>query len=155
MKSHSYRATTRWTGDLGTGTSGYGAYSRNHEIAIPGKPTLPGSADAAFRGDPARWNPEDALLGAISACHMLWFLNLAAAAGWIVRDYVDHAEARMEINADGSGQFAWAMLRPAVAIAQGDMALSDSLHHRAHDMCFIARSLNFPVRCKPDVSMLG
>ena len=155
MKSHLYRATTTWTGDLGKGTASYRDYSRNHEVAIPGKPVLAGSADAAFRGDRDRWTPEDSLLGALSTCHMLWFLHLASEAGWVVRSYVDAAEAEMEVNADGSGQFAWAVLRPEVRISTGDPALSEALHTRAHDMCFIARSVNFAVTCEATVSGLS
>ena len=150
MKSHSYKATTTWTGDLGKGTASYRAYGRTHDIAIYGKPTLAGSADPAFRGDADRWNPEDALVGAISSCHMLWFLHLASSAGWVVRSYVDQAEAVMEMNEDGSGQFASATLHPVVTISAGDLSLEDDLHQ----MCFIARSLNFEVACESSASLV-
>ena len=153
MKSHTYRATTTWTGNLDEGTASYRSYDRSHEIAIKGKPTLIGSADPAFRGDAGRWNPEDSLLGAISACHMLWFLHVASGAGWVVQSYRDRAEAEMEMNSDGSGQFTSATLHPEVEISAGDPALSDGLHHRAHEMCFIARSLNFDVGCIATVSL--
>lgn len=152
MNSHVYHARVVWTGDLGNGTRTYTDYARRHEISISGKPTLLGSADAMFRGDADRWNPEDSLLGSISACHMLWFLHLATDAGWVVRSYEDAAEAKMELNRDGSGQFSSATLRPSVEIASGDKALSDDLHHKAHAMCFIARSLNFEVTCKASVA---
>jgi len=145
MKSNTYSAVVTWTGDLGRGTANYKAYGRNHEIEVEGKPILLGSADAAFRGDPSRWNPEDSLVSSISACHMLWFLHVASEAGWVVRSYVDRAKAVMRMNPDGSGQFASALLRPVVHISSGDLSLSDRLHHRAHEMCFIARSLNFEV----------
>ena len=145
MKRHAYSATITWTGELGQGTAGYKAYSRNHQIEVEGKPTLSGSADAAFRGDASRWNPEDLLLGSISSCHMLWFLHLASEAGWVVRRYVDSAIAEMEMNPDGSGQFVSALLRPKIEISAGDVSLLDDLHHRAHEMCFIARSLNFEI----------
>lgn len=153
MKAHTYHVTTRWMGDLGTGTARYDAYGRDFVTEIAGKPPLPGSADPAFRGDAARWNPEDAFLSAISSCHMLWFLHLASEAGWIVRGYEDAAEAVMEMNPDGSGQFTSATLRPKVEIEAGDVGLSDQLHHRAHEMCFIARSLNFEVVCLPTVTI--
>lgn len=151
MKSHTYIATTKWTGDLGQGTANYQSYDRSHEIMIEGKPILLGSADAAFRGAPDRWNPEDSLLGAISACHMLWFLHVASEAGWVVRSYVDKATAAMQMNPDGSGQFISAVLRPEVEISAGDQTISDSLHHKAHAMCFIARSLNFDILCEASV----
>ena len=152
MDRHIYNATITWTGDLGQGTKGYSSYGRNHEIAVEGKPTLSGSADAAFRGDPGRWNPEDSLLGSISSCHMLWFLHLASEAGWVVHSYIDRATAEMQMNPDGSGQFVSALLRPQVGISAGDEALSDRLHHKAHEMCFIARSLNFPITCEATVT---
>ncbi|MEO0567218.1 MAG: OsmC family peroxiredoxin, partial [Pseudomonadota bacterium] len=88
METHGYNVIVKWTGDLGHGTANYSAYERNHEIKVEGKPSLLGSSDAAFRGDPSRWNPEDSLLSSISACHMLWFLHIASEEGWVVRSYV-------------------------------------------------------------------
>ena len=152
-KSHTFSAVTTWTGNTGEGTANYKAYDRTHEIAIAGKPPLPGSADPMFRGEADRWNPEDSLVGAISACHMLWFLHLASEAGWVVESYEDKAEAVMEMNPDGSGQFTSATLYPVVTISAGDPALLEDLHHRAHGMCFIARSLNFEVACNDTVSL--
>jgi organic hydroperoxide reductase OsmC/OhrA len=152
-KAHTYTATVRWTGNRGEGTAHYRAYGRTHEIRAGGKPPIPGSADPAFRGDADCWNPEDSLVGAISACHMLWFLHLASEAGWVVESYEDAAEGVMEMNPDGSGQFTGATLRPCVTISAGDPALNDGLHHKAHGRCFIARSLNFPVMCEPAVTM--
>ncbi|MEM7060396.1 MAG: OsmC family protein [Pseudomonadota bacterium] len=153
-KTHTYTADIRWTGNRGEGTASYKAYDRTHEIMIAGKPLLPGSADPLFRGDADRWNPEDSLVGAVSACHMLWFLHLASEAGWVIEAYVDRAEAVMEMNPDGSGQFTSATLRPAVEISAGDPALLEDLHHRAHKMCFIARSLNFDVGCEGTVTQI-
>ena len=150
-RSHTYRAIVTWTGNRGDGTASYHTYGRSHQIHVEGKPPLPGSADPMFLGEADRWNPEDSLLGAISACHMLWFLHLASEAGWVVQGYEDRPEAVMEMNADGSGQFTRALLRPAVKISKGDPARLDDLHHRAHEMCFIARSLNFPIACEGTV----
>ena len=149
---HIYKATVTWTGNLGEGTANYRAYGREHEIAIDGKPVISGSADAAFRGDASRWNPEDMLVASISTCHMLWFLHLASDAGWVVERYRDRVEGTMEMNPDGSGQFTSATLHPEVTISAGDPALSDDLHHRAHEMCFIARSLNFEIGCVAGVT---
>ena len=151
-RSHTYSATTTWTGNRGEGTADYKAYNRTHEIAIAGKPVLPGSADPLFLGEADRWNPEDSLVGAISACHMLWFLHLASEAGWVVETYEDKVEAVMEMNPDGSGQFTSATLHPAVVISAGDPDQLEDLHHRAHGMCFIARSLNFEVTCEGTVT---
>ncbi|MEM9061719.1 MAG: OsmC family protein [Pseudomonadota bacterium] len=153
-QTHNYTAVIRWIGNRGEGTANYRAYGREHEIAIDGKPVIAGSADPAFLGDPARWNPEDMLLSSISTCHMLWFLHLASDAGWVVESYEDRATAEMQMNSDGSGQFTSAALQPVVTISQGDPGQSDELHHRAHAMCFIARSLNFDVSCNAVVEQV-
>lgn len=150
-KSHTYRAAVNWNGNRGQGTASYRAYGREHTIVIDGKPSILGSADAAFLGDPAKWNPEDMLISAISTCHMLWFLHLASDAGWVVEAYEDRVEAVMTMNADGSGQFSSARLHPKATISAGDPKLLDQLHHKAHEMCFIARSLNFEIDCDATV----
>ena len=148
MSSHTYSANVVWTGNRGQGTANYRAYDRTHTISAGDKPPMPGSADTAFRGDADCWNPEDTLTGSISACHMLWFLHLASEAGWVVESYEDDATATMEMNADGSGQMTLAVLAPRVSISAGDPSLNEELHHKAHEKCFIARSLNFPVQCQ-------
>jgi organic hydroperoxide reductase OsmC/OhrA len=147
-KTHGYRATIRWTGNRGSGTARYDVYSRDHVIELDGKPPLAGSSDPAFRGDPARTNPEEMLLASISTCHMLWFLHTASTLGLVVESYEDDAEAVMTMNGDGSGQFISATLRPRVTLSAGDPALAEGAHHKAHEMCFIARSLNFDVGCE-------
>ena len=154
-KSHTYSATVRWTGNRGAGTADYRAYDRTHDIVAAGKPAIPASADPAFRGDADRWNPEDMLIGSISACHMLWFLHLASVAGWVVESYEDDASGTMVMAPDGAGQFTEAVLAPRVTISAGDPALSDQLHHQAHEKCFIARSLNFVVHCRGTVEVAG
>lgn len=146
---HDYSVTIRWTGNRGTGTSGYRDYSRDHAIAADGKTDIPGSADPAFRGDAARWNPEDLLVASVSACHKLWYLHLCAVNGIVVTAYEDHAEGVMETEEDGSGRFVEVTLRPRVEISAGDRELAEKLHHDAHEKCFIANSVNFPVRCEP------
>lgn len=153
MTAHEYTTTVTWTGDTGRGTADYSAYSRDHRIDIAGKPPMSASSDAAFRGDPGRWTPEDCLLASISSCHMLWFLHLASEAGWVVHSYVDRATATMRVNPDGSGQFTKATLHPEVTISAGDPDLSDRLHDKAHKMCFISRSLNFPVTCTAKIGV--
>jgi organic hydroperoxide reductase OsmC/OhrA len=146
-RTHHYTATVTWTGNKGTGTSGYRDFSRDHEVSGDGKPVLLASSDPAFRGDPSRYNPEELLVAALSECHMLWFLHLAATSGVVVTEYVDRAAGTMAENADGSGQFTEVVLRPEVTVsAPGMVAATDALHERAHQMCFIARSVNFPVR---------
>src|SRR6204780_1558304 len=104
-KRHAYSVRVEWTGNQGSGTSSYRAYSRSHQIDAPGKPSIDCSSDPSFRGDPARWNPEELQVAALSACHKLWYLHLCSAAGIVVTAYVDHAEGEMVETADGSGNF--------------------------------------------------
>ena len=146
MAAHHYRLTVEWTGNRGTGTSGYRDYERSHVISAAGKPDIAGSSDPAFRGDAARWNPEELLLASASACHKLWYLHLCADAGIVVTAYVDHAEATM--NGD---RFERIVLRPRVTISAGDRELAARLHHQAHEECYIAKSVNFTIDCEPSI----
>jgi organic hydroperoxide reductase OsmC/OhrA len=152
-REHQYRVTTTWTGNLGTGTSDYRAYSRNHEIKIPGKPgPLPGSSDPAFPGDPTRYTPEELLVASLSSCHMLWFLHLCADSGIAVIEYEDAAQGTIKEHPDGSGEFTRVVLHPRAVITDpARIPDATSLHHRAHALCFIARSVNFPVEHEPIV----
>ena len=152
-RTHRYRTRVTWRGNRGSGTSDYRAYGREHDIAAGTKPPIPGSADPAFRGDAACWNPEDLLVASLSTCHMLWYLHLCADAGVRVLDYVDEAEGEMAEDADGSGRFVSATLHPRVTLASGgDRTLAHDLHARAHAMCFVARSVNFPVHHEPQIA---
>jgi organic hydroperoxide reductase OsmC/OhrA len=151
-KQHHYRVSVRWTGNEGTGTSSYGDYSRSHTISAPGKPAIEGSSDPSFRGDAARWNPEELMLAAISACHKLWYLSLCAQAGVIATTYEDDAEGTMIQQSNGAGQFTSVTLNPRVTVAAGsDLEKARALHHTAHEMCFIARSVNFPIQNNPTI----
>jgi organic hydroperoxide reductase OsmC/OhrA len=150
MKHHRYTVRLAWTGNEGTGTSAYRAYSRSHELSVPGKPAIPGSADPAFRGDPARWNPEELLIASLAACHQLWYLHLCADAGIVVQAYSDDASGVMVEQPDGAGQFESATLRPRATLAGGaDEQRARALHHEAAKMCFIARSVSFRVDHEP------
>ena len=151
-KQHHYNVTTIWTGNTGTGTGSYRGYERAHDIAVPGKPTITGSSDPAFRGDAGSWNPEELLVASLSACHQLWYLALCAQAGVVVTAYHDRAEGSMVEEADGAGQFSAVTLRPQVRIsAESNEARALALHHEAHAMCYIARSVNFPVTAEPTI----
>ena len=151
-KTHRYSVTVTWTGNRGTGTSDYRAYDRSHEIAAPGKPMIPGSSDPAFRGDPARWNPEELLVASVSTCHQLWYLHLASAAGIRVVAYEDRPEGLMAEMPDGSGHFTGVTLHPRVTLAPGaEAAKAEALHHDAHKMCFVANSVNFTIDCMPEI----
>lgn len=150
QKQHHFSAIVTWTGNKGTGTSTYTAYDRDHVIAIEGKPDLLGSSDAAFRGNPSRHNPEDSFVGAIAACHMLWYLHLCAVNDVVVVSYTDKASGIMNENVDGSGQFKEVILFPEVKVANSSMLeKANALHTDAHSMCFLARSVNFPVSHQP------
>jgi organic hydroperoxide reductase OsmC/OhrA len=150
LDEHHYELTVRWTGNLGTGTSGYRAYSRDHDIEIPGLPVLQGSSDPTFHGDRTRYNPEQLLLAALSQCHMLSFLHVAVKHGVVVTGYTDNATGMMRLNRDGSGQFETVTLRPTVTLQDAShVGLVDELHNEANKVCFIARSVNFPVLHSP------
>lgn len=151
-RQHDYAVTVTWTGNRGQGTADYRAYERAHEISAPGKPAIPGSSDPSFRGDPARWNPEELLVASLSACHKLWYLGLCAQAGIVVTAYEDRAEGTMTEHQGGAGAFTRVTLRPRVTIAPGsDVERARALHAKAHEMCFIARSVNFEVAHEPEI----
>jgi organic hydroperoxide reductase OsmC/OhrA len=155
-REHRYAVEVEWTGNRGSGTSDYRAYGRDHVVTGPGKPAIAGSSDPAFRGDATRWNPEELLVASVSQCHMLWYLHLAADSGITVLDYRDAAEGAMVETSEGGGSFAAIVLKPQVVIAiGGDWALALALHEMAHEKCFIANSVNFPVRCEPGCTVHG
>jgi organic hydroperoxide reductase OsmC/OhrA len=150
-RQHTYDTVITWTGNRGAGTSGYRDYGRDHEVDADGRGTIAGSADPAFRGDKARWNPEQLLVVSLSQCHMLWYLHLCAAAGVVVTGYVDHASGTMAETGD-SGRFTEVVLRPQVTVASPDMVeAAERLHADAHRACFVANSVNFPVRHEPAI----
>lgn len=150
---HHYKADIEWTGNRGAGTAGYTAYDRSHNIAVPGKRPMEASSDKAFRGDATKHNPEDLFLSAIASCHMLWYLHLCADAGVIVDSYMDHASGIMETNSeDGGGQFREITLAPEIIVRDATMIeTAGQLHHRAHELCFLAASVNFPIRVRAAV----
>jgi organic hydroperoxide reductase OsmC/OhrA len=150
LSEHHYSLTVQWTGNLGDGTASYRGYSRDHDIMIAGLPVLKGSADPTFHGDRDRYNPEQLLLAALAQCHMLSFLHVAVRHGVVVTDYRDEATGRLRLNQDGSGQFESATLNPRVTVADAaHLELSEQLHREANQVCFIARSVNFPVLHSP------
>ncbi len=150
---HEYQVTITWTGNLGTGTTGYKHYSRDFTLEADGKAPIAGTADLTFHGSPGRWNPEEMLVAALSACHKLSYLHLCAVNGVVVTSYVDHAEGSMRFDSTtGSGHFEQVVLRPEVTItANSNADLARELHGRAHELCFIANSVNFPVASEPTI----
>lgn len=151
--THRYRATLTWTGAAKGPTTDYESYSRECRIEIPGKPPLIASADPTFRGDPALTNPEDMLVAALVSCHALSYLALAARVRIPVLAYRDEATGTMDMK-DGRIRFVEVVLHPRVTIAAGaDAEKAHALHHKAHDHCFIANSVNFPVRHEPAIAV--
>jgi len=152
VKQHTYRCEIEWTGNDGPGTKSYTSYRRDHVVHCEGKPPIPASSDPSFRGDKARYNPEELLVASLSSCHMLWYLHLCAVNKITVLEYRDRAEGRMRENPDGSGEFVSVTLKPQVRIAEESReSAAAGLHHQAHSLCFISRSVNFPVEVLPVV----
>jgi organic hydroperoxide reductase OsmC/OhrA len=146
---HTYSLRIQWTGNTGMGTAGYHGYERNYSILIGGKPEIKASSDPAFLGDKTRHNPEELLLASLSGCHMLWFLHLCADKGIIVTDYTDNATGTMVLAKNGCGKFSEVVLNPVVTIrGKSSFEILNDLHSQANKMCFIANSVNFPVRHK-------
>jgi organic hydroperoxide reductase OsmC/OhrA len=153
-KQHTYALSIDWTGNLGSGTTAYDAYSRDHLVRVGTKPAIEASSDPAFRGNAARHNPEELFVASLSSCHMLWYLHLCATNGIVVTAYVDEAIGTMQEEKSGSGRFTDVTLRPRVSIgAGGDAALAARLHEDAHRYCFIANSVNCAVRCEPVIEI--
>lgn len=148
---HHYAAHLIWTGAAQGAVESYDSYSREYEVRMDGKPALTGSADPSFKGDPALHNPEDLLLAALSACHMLSYLALCAKYKIAVTAYEDPCEGTLTFE-KGQGQFTRVLLKPKVTLAAGsDLEKAKALHERAHGICFIARSVNFPVEHAPEI----
>ena len=148
-EAHDFGAGVVWTGNRGEGTAHYRAYDRTWEVRTDGKPVISCSNDPRLGGDPGLHNPEDMLIAALSACHMLWYLHLASDAGITVLAYEDAPLGHGESEASGAGRFTAATLRPRITVAQGtDLARADAIHGEIGKVCFIARSVAFPVHHK-------
>jgi organic hydroperoxide reductase OsmC/OhrA len=150
---HSYAVSVEWTGNRGTGTSAYKAYGREHVITAAGKHSIEGSSDKAFHGNVERWNPEEALVAALSQCHLLSYLHVAVNHGIVVESYTDSATGTMRQNDVGGGAFVEVTLRPVVTISAGDPEVALEIHHEAGEKCFIAASVNFPVHHEPEIRL--
>ena len=151
---HRYRVRSVWTGDRGSGTSGYRDYDRAVTLSIAGKPDVLASSDKPFRGDPSRWNPEDLLLAALSECHLLSYLHACVQAGVVVVAYEDDAEGLMREDGRGGGAFVEVTLRPRVTVAEESMVdAARAAHAQAHQWCFIANSVSFPVHHKAEITV--
>jgi organic hydroperoxide reductase OsmC/OhrA len=147
---HNYSLNTLWTGNKGQGTTSPKDYERSHTISISNKPDMACSSDTPFRGDNTRHNPEDFLLASLSSCHMLWYLHICADAGIIVTAYTDNATGKMVETQGGGGHFTEVTLHPVVTVTHTSMIdKANELHEKANEKCFIANSVNFPVKHEP------
>lgn len=154
MSEHTYEVTVSWTGNRGPGTTGLRDYDRDHTVTADGPPVIEGTADPGFLGDPTRWNPEQLFTASISQCHMLWYLGLCARAGVVVHEYTDKAEGTMVSGADHRARFSEVVLRPRVVVDTAEQVeRAVALHEKAHEMCFIAQSVNFEVKVDPLVTV--
>lgn len=150
---HHHAVTVRWTGNTGQGTATYRGYDRANEITAAGRPTILGSSDPAYLGDGTRYNPEQLLVAALAQCHLLAYLHLCADSGIVVVSYTDDATGTM-VQTGAAGRFTEVVLHPVVTVADASMVDSArSLHHSSHEACFVACSVNFPVRCEPSITV--
>ena len=129
-------------------------YSRGHTLRFDGGAEVRGSsAPSVVRvplSDPAGVDPEEALVAALASCHMLFFLDLASRAGLDVVAYIDRATGEMGKRDDGKEAMVKATLHPEVTfVGEADPAKVAEAHHRAHELCYIANSVNFPVVVEP------
>lgn len=149
-----YRAQTEWrrrADEVFTDNR----YGRRHLLRFDGGVELPASSSTSVvplpYSDASAVDPEEMFVASLSSCHLLWFLSLAAKAGWRVDHYVDDATGTMARNAEGRVAMTQVTLRPRVGFAGAapSRAELEALHHRAHEECFIANSVKTEVRCEP------
>ncbi|GAB2550311.1 OsmC family protein [Leucobacter ruminantium] len=152
---HVFEARIEWQGNRGSGTSGYRDYGRQLTISGEGKSDIEGSAARAFHGDRDRWNPEELLIAALAECHMLSYLHMAVRAGVVVAAYEDDAVGTLKQEGLG-GRFTEVVLRPRVTVAEPSMVdAARTAHAEAREHCFIANSVNFPVRHEPEILIVN
>src|SRR5687768_12018572 len=146
-KLHQYASHLVWTGNKGDGTATYRGYDRSYTVSIKNKADFYGSSDAMFRGDATKHNPEEMLVTALSSCHLLAYLHLCADNGIVCIDYVDDAVGTMKEDAEIGGFFSDVTLNITMKITDiTKRHLAEELHHKANRLCFIANSVNFPVK---------
>lgn len=145
-----YRATICWR--RGSDRFDDHAYSRAHEWIFDGGRCIPASSSPHIVPVPMsvaeNVDPEEAFVASLSSCHMLFFLSLAAEQGIVVDEYADAAEGRLGRNADGKMAMTTVVLRPRASYPAGGLpqhAKILELHHRAHQLCFIANSVRTEV----------
>lgn len=151
-KTQKYNLDLAWKGNRGAGTMTYTAYDRDFVTQVESKHPILGSSHPAFRGNRNRYCPEELLLASLSSCHMLWYLHMCAAHEVVVLDYEDHPTMEMEVKEFGNGDIKRANLSPVVRIANlENRDLAIHLHQKAHESCFIAKSINFDININPTI----
>jgi organic hydroperoxide reductase OsmC/OhrA len=154
VHEHTYKLTAEWTGNKGEGTKNVRTYDRSHTVSIQGKPELFLTTDNAAVGDKSKLNPEDLLVSALSSCHLLSYLYLCSMEGIVVTSYTDHATGIMIEEASGAGSFKEVTLNPIFSVTDESMVeRAIELHHKAHEICYIANSVNFEVKCNPSCNV--
>lgn len=153
MSQHKSRIDWQRTGD----DFSLKGYSRDHTWTFDAGVTVPASAAPDYLGNPDRVDPEQALVAALSSCHMLTFLAIASKRGLVVDRYTDDAVGTLEKNADGKLAITRVELRPAIAFAgeAPDDATLGEMHHEAHERCFIASSVKTEVEVAGSVTRTG
>lgn len=147
---HHYKLTSIWTGNKGDGTKNVRTYDRSHTVSIEGKPELFLTTDNPAVGEKSKLNPEDLLVAAISSCHMLSYLYVCSLEGIVITSYIDHAKGIMIEKESGGGSFKEITLNPIISVRDESMIEKAlDLHHKAHEICYIANSVNFEVNCNP------
>ena len=155
-QEHNYKLTAVWNGNKAEGTRNIKTYDRSHTITIQGKPKLFLTTDNSFVGDKTKLNPEDLLVTAISSCHLLSYLYACALEDVVITSYTDNATGIMIEKENGGGSFKEVCLNPFCTVAEESMVeKAIELHHKAHEICYIANSVNFEVKCNPTCSVLN
>ena len=146
-----YTATVQWLRETDAKFTA-GQYSRAHEWQFDGGQTIKASAAPAIVpapwSDPAGVDPEEAFVASLSSCHMLFFLDLAARRGFVIDSYTDQAVGTLAKTEDGKQRMTRVVLNPQVSFStdpQPDQQAIAKLHHRAHELCFIANSVSTEV----------
>ena len=131
-------------------------YSRKHVWQFDGGVEVPASSSPQVvrlpMSDAAAVDPEEAFVASLASCHMLWFLDIAARAGYIIDSYIDDAVGTLAKNSDGKLAMTVVTLKPNVIFSGEKRPSRDDIqrmHHKAHDECFIATSVKSEVRCEP------
>lgn len=122
---------------------------RRHVIVAEGKPPIEGSSAKAFRGEASRWNPEELLIAALAQCHYLSFVHVVTTQGIDIRGYRCEATGVLDVDSEGYGQIVEVVLEPEVTVAPEHVSAVEAAHEKAHELCFIARSVSCEVSVKP------